>query len=265
MRRGFFGVATPTALGAATVPGRADRYFIKSGYTENCRAQSFDEDGIEAFWSEERRRTSAIFQYHVYALSRRLARERSGVRLMDVGCGPGVKLESMLQSVCKEICVVDQPSLAPLVSEILPDSRFVPANLESIDDELDDRFDLILCVDVLEHLHDPNPCMAFIRRHLAVGGAAILSTPERDHLRGRDCTSCEKPEHVREWNGAEFRRYVEHSGFSVVDQLLFPQIRLSLPEFGLSRLLAPTVENRRWSSCQVVVAERGPDPAIGGD
>jgi hypothetical protein len=64
------------------------------------------------------------------------------------------------------------------------------------------------------------------------------------------------PEHVREWNAAEFRAFVERCGLVVERQLLLPQRRTHPLEFAASRLLGRYLLRRRWASCQAVVCRR---------
>ena len=51
----------------------------------------------------------------------------------------------------------------------------------------------------------------------------IVSTPDRDRLRGRACLSCDKPDHVREWSRAEFVRFLRSRGLQVRRSRLFAQ------------------------------------------
>jgi SAM-dependent methyltransferase len=173
--------------------------------------------------------------------------------VMDVGCGYPWKFALMIRPVAGRQLLVDQPSTASLVRELCPGADFLGVDLEQIDGELRERFDLVICADVLEHLVDPDPCVAFIRRHLSASGWAVFSTPERDFLRGRGCDHCPKREHVREWNSDEFRAYLRSRGLTVVEQRWFPQRRLTGFEYGLSRVLGPRCWPRRWASCQMAV------------
>jgi hypothetical protein len=64
------------------------------------------------------------------------------------------------------------------------------------------------------------------------------------------------PDHVREWNAAEFRAFVERCGLVVERQVLLPPGRLAPLERIVSRLLRPTLLRRRWASCQALVCRR---------
>jgi SAM-dependent methyltransferase len=230
-----------------------ERYCTKTGYRPNEQALTFEEDESGAYWTQWRIEAAAVFQYYVYKKCLSLLQSRGYDSLLDVGCGFAVKVKQLLAPHCHDIVLIDQPSLAQPLSQLLPQSEFIPVNLERINFDLSRKFDLIVCADVLEHLLNPDNCVAFIRRHLASNGLAVFSTPERDHLRGKSCDHSPKPEHVREWNGAEFAEYITSRGFEIVEHLYLPQRRLSQAEFLCSRILSRFIRNRRWSSCQVIV------------
>jgi SAM-dependent methyltransferase len=231
-----------------------DRYFIKAGYQANERALTFEGDSPGPYWTEDRLRAAGYYQYYVYDTCRRLVQQRGFKSVMDVGCGAPVKVKEHLAPVCRDIQLVDQPSVSEIAERILPGYPFMPADLEKIDLDLGRKFDLIVSSDVVEHLLNPDNCLDFIRRHLPSHGLAVISTPERDFVRGKVCSSCPKPEHVREWNAREFRQYITSRGFEIVQSALFPQGQLRRRwEYLGSRICSPVIRTRRWSSNQMVV------------
>lgn len=236
----------------------AGAYYIKAGYHPKERALTFEGDDVGAYWTDERIKKATTNQYYVYEKCFTLLQNRGYHTLLDVGCGPPVKIKGLLAQYCVDIVLVDQPSIADLVNGILPKAEFIPVNLEHIDLVLPKKFDLIICADVLEHLLNPDNCVRFIRRHLAPQGLAVLSTPERDYLRGKDCSYSPKPEHVREWNSVEFAQYITSRGFEIVEHSWLPQLMLGRVEFFCSQLLPRFVWgrlqalSRRWGSCQVL-------------
>jgi SAM-dependent methyltransferase len=178
---------------------------------------------------------------------------------LGVGCGPGRKLTEMLGPKLGQMTLylIDQPNVRPFLSKQLPEAaQFRAVNLEHRGLDLGLRFDMILCADVVEHLDDPGPCLDLIRRHLADRGLAFISTPDRDYRRGRHCTSSPNPFHVREWNSAEFRRFLESAGLEPIEHYRLPNSRLSPLEYWLSRAVHRWVRNRRWSACQTWVCTR---------
>ena len=234
-------------------PQADERWCLKPGYRENAAPRSFDRAPDARYWTDERLAVTSSYQWPVYQLCRELLLARKARSFLDVGSGPGTKLAELIAPLCSDLVLVDQPSSRAIVAHELPDARFVDADLDALDLDLGRVFDLIVCADVLEHLKHPDGCVRFIREHLAAGGRAVLSTPERDHLRGRDCMTSPHPEHVREWNAAEFHAFSERCGLVVERQLLLPQTRLPALELAASRLLGRRWLPRRWASCQALI------------
>jgi SAM-dependent methyltransferase len=232
-------------------------YFIKPGYRINSVAHTLEGEQAGSYWTEQRMQASRSYQYEVYRLVQRLARKRRCSTLLDVGCGTAIKVAMLLANVVSRITLMDQPTCREMAQRILPTARFISADLETIDIRLEEKFDLIVCSDVVEHLLNPLPCLDFIRRHLSLHGLAIFSTPERDTLRGPDCNECVQPAHVREWNYGEFRRLLLANGYAVRRQFLVPPARLSVAEALLCRSLGWALKRPEWHACQVAICTSG--------
>jgi SAM-dependent methyltransferase len=231
----------------------SDAYCIKSGYRAGDVQATFDSGDAAPYWNPSRVEASGSFQYYVYTTARDLLRARGYHSAMDVGCGPATKVRDLLAPHCADLQLVDQPSALALAAAAVPGAPFLAADLEGIDADLGRHFDLVICADVVEHLLEPGACVDFVRRHLAPGGRAVFSTPERDHLRGADCMASSQAEHVREWSAAEFAAYLHKSGFVVERQLFFPLQRIGRLEFAASRLFGRWFRKRDWAACQTVV------------
>jgi SAM-dependent methyltransferase len=228
-------------------------YFIKPGYRPNKQVKTLEQEAGE-YWNASRIQKSLIHQYYVYKKALSVFQRQGYTSVMDVGSGPANKMQRFFASVCQDITLIDQPSVASLVEQTLPQAQFLPVNLEDIDLKLPRSFDLIICSDVLEHLENPTMCLDFIRSHLRSQGRVILSTPERDYAHGPQCDYSPNPVHIREWNRIEFANYVKSRGFNIAEHIFLPGPKLDNRwEFWLSRLLANVVHNRRWSSCQTLV------------
>jgi SAM-dependent methyltransferase len=81
----------------------------------------------------------------------------------------------------------------------------------------DGAFDLVVCLQVVEHVWDPAGCLASLRRVLAAGGELVLSTPNR--LTFSPGGSPTNPFHAREFSADELRQEAEAAGFSVTGLL----------------------------------------------
>lgn len=231
-----------------------DRYGIKPGYRARSEARAFEGGDADLYWTPSRLALSGAWQFPVYRLARDLIRRLALKSVLDVGSGPATKVRDLIAPVCSDITLVDRPSTRAVAERTAPSASFIAADLAEIDLDLGRRFDVVICADVLEHLLDPDPCLAFIRGHIAPGGLAVLSTPDRDHLRGPDCMASPHPEHVREWSGSEFRAYLESRGFAVERQVWLPARRTNPLDRAAGRLLG-RFHRRRWGSCQAAVVQ----------
>ncbi len=233
-------------------PRDDDHYGIRADYRHNLVQSTFDATGDPLYWNGSRLENAAVFQYDVYALAAGLVRQRNCKALLDVGSGPPVKLKALMPDGL-DICLVDQPNTAPLAKEILPKAAFFGANLEQDFPVIDRKFDLVLCADVIEHLIAPDPCLDFIRRHLAQDGLLLISTPERNALRGKNCAYSPHPMHVREWSFDEFRRFLVSRNLEIIEHLLLPQQRTDPVRRTYGRLMAAFRLPPAWYSCQLAI------------
>ncbi len=110
----------------------------------------------------------------------RLARQiRPGSRVLDLGAGPGVLGRYLTEALG---CVVDGVEYNPeAVAEAAPWYRQLEcADLESIaliERFAGQRYDFILCADILEHLRQPGALLAQLPDLLAPNGRVLLSVP----------------------------------------------------------------------------------------
>ncbi len=225
-------------------------YCIKENYHPNLQPR-----GIDVYWTPERISMSSNYQYYVYFKSKQLLVKHNLKGVLDVGCGPAPKVKELIWPLCQDVVLVDHPVVAPIAKATLPMAEFFGADLDEVSVDLGRCFELVICADVIEHLVNPDPCLAFIRRHLASHGFAVVSTPERDIVRGPDCDHCRKPEHVREWNTNELSLYIQSRGFQIVEHLSFPPTRISRLEFLISRAAPRYILRDRWFSGQVVICK----------
>jgi SAM-dependent methyltransferase len=230
-----------------------DTYFIKPGYRPNLVQATLDPTDDPDYWNSERIATAHSFQYDVYKLAARQLSDLDESRVLDVGCGPPLKLAELIGDLTTHVQLIDQPNTADLAASIMPEARFAQADLETIDLDLGCRFDIVICADVIEHLLDPDPCIGFIRRHLKPSGRLFISTPERDVLQGRGCMHSPHPMHVREWNRREFAQLLESRCFAVEKQLLLPQRRTSIAKRVYGEIMKRLGFPPRWYSCQLAI------------
>jgi SAM-dependent methyltransferase len=180
------------------------------------------------YWTRLRRHTHKYFQAEVYRLAREIARRDGIESVLDAGCGPGHKLRRYLVPHVARSVGVDRPSCAAHWPAAEGSLAFCVIDLESASVSWGETFDLVMAVDVIEHLDDPDRLLGWLRTCGTAGAKFLLSTPERVVLRGAENLQSPKTEHVREWDRRELRRYLESRGFAVERQLLVPSYDLGM-------------------------------------
>lgn len=216
-----------TSTGLAR-PRPATDFCLPPEYRQQSRNLSLDSNRTgEPYWSDWRIRESGRYQHYVYVWAARLARRHGCHSVLDVGCGVGTKLASILAPHVADVTGIDQAAALGIARRALPHATLIDADLESPPPHLGRTFDLILCADVLEHLLDPDPVLAMIATVCHSNTLIVLSTPERHRERGRECRSSDKPEHVREWSAYEFRTYIQSRGLRAVRQRMMPKDQTS--------------------------------------
>jgi 2-polyprenyl-3-methyl-5-hydroxy-6-metoxy-1,4-benzoquinol methylase len=233
------------------------QYYIKPGYRAHERAHTAEtQEG--AYWTPERVRASAEFQWHVYEMALDLLKQKplGSRRVADVGCGTGWKAMNVLKPAADEIVGFDQPTLAAWIRKNFPSLKFVSIDLDNPDYDGGDAFDLVICADVIEHLVDPDSCMQLISKLTKPDGVIVISTPERDVEHGINCMESSHLMHVREWNTAELKAYVESHGLKVMSHHLLPKKRLSFADEIKRRVAKPFLCDSKWLGCQAIVCRR---------
>ena len=103
-------------------------------------------------------------------------------RVLEIGCGTGNTLTHLkANGYCDWICGVELfPDAAIQAAPKL--DRLYQTNIEETELPIESgSIDLILCLDVLEHLVDPHKVIAYLDRLLAPGGVIIASIPNVRH------------------------------------------------------------------------------------
>jgi methionine biosynthesis protein MetW len=151
---------------------------------------------------------------------------------LDVGCGDGGTSGPWLRTNAASYVGVDVSERAVraaaargLTVRLVEDAAQLPF--------LDDSFDLVVCVEVLEHLFEPQRALAEMQRVVRRGGRLILTVPNVAHWRGRidlallgrwnprgDSLSGSEPwrdPHIRFFSLSSLASLVERSGFEVLE------------------------------------------------
>jgi len=176
----------------------------------------------------------------------RLWRGRTGLRVLDVGCGFATT-SALIQKLGNEVTGIDEsPEIEVLAGKRL--SRIVRADLQDADLG-SEQYDVLIFADVLEHLVWPVSVLTRYLRWLAPGGSVIVSLPNVGlwsvrlaHLFGRweyADTGVLDRTHLRFYTRKSGRRLVEEAGLEIVKTtytpgLVRPFVPLAKRFMGLS-------------------------------
>ncbi|HEX4719612.1 MAG TPA: methyltransferase domain-containing protein [Thermoleophilaceae bacterium] len=155
----------------------------------------------------------------------------SATRCLDVGCGAGNSYAPALAARTGSYTGVDvsheaveRARAAGLDAHLIDDASSLPFE--------DGAFDLVVCIEVLEHLFSPGGAVAEIRRLLAPGGRLVVSVPNAAYWRLRtnllagvwnplgDERSVEAPwrdPHIRFFTVSALERMLRQAGFGSVE------------------------------------------------
>jgi 2-polyprenyl-6-hydroxyphenyl methylase / 3-demethylubiquinone-9 3-methyltransferase len=117
-------------------------------------------------------------------VSRRAA--LSGARVLDVGCGGGILSESMARAGARVLgidlsrAVLDVAELHALDAQVAAEYRLVA--VEELASERPAAFDLVTCMEMLEHVPDPAASILALAALVKPGGDVIVSTLNRNPL-----------------------------------------------------------------------------------
>ena len=121
---------------------------------------------------------------------------RSGLKILDAGCGAGWTCGNLL----KYGSVVG----TDLADEILararvrvPEATFIPGDFMELD--LDNDFDVVVCLEVLSHVADQQAFVEKLAGHLKSGGELLMATQNAPILRRETWIEPAPPGHLRRW------------------------------------------------------------------
>jgi len=186
---------------------------------------------LVAFYEAEGRSDSQARLYHpadwIHQRLRRLilqqlrAHTSKTCAMLDAGCAEGIYMHALIGGVRIAVGLdISLPKLARAHSRSRPGAglSFAMANLERIP-LASGSFDVVLCVETLEHVPDHGAAIAELHRVLMPGGIFIVSVPtEKNELRGsykQQLQWHEKSGHLHSFSREELGHLLEAAGFSI--------------------------------------------------
>lgn len=191
------------------------KYFIKNNYQPN-KSRGTYEINKRIYWNTGRISQSYYARHSFYKYCKKLIKKKNLKSVLDIGCGPATKLMKLIYPICHNIYCIDQERIIKYCRERYGLNFFFSDDIENSHLNFKKKFDLIIAGDVIEHLLNPNTLLEYIKRYSHPKTYIVISTPERDVLRGKNCSFSPKKDHVREWNKKEFNKYLKNNGFQII-------------------------------------------------
>ena len=155
---------------------------------------------------------------------------------LDAGCGVGSNLEILSKYSDSVYGLDNSPESIAFCSKKSYKKLF---NASIVDSSLGMTFDLIICMDVLEHLQDDSGAIRDLGAHLVPGGILIISVPAHQYLwNDNDLFS----DHKRRYELSDIKGLVASNNLEIIKLsywnrlLLIPSlVYYNLPRFGKKR------------------------------
>jgi hypothetical protein len=168
------------------------------------------------FADEQYADSDIVHQPDAYKLAAFLARRYEADTIIDIGCGRARKL---MELTALRKVGVDFLSNLQHCRQSFPAETWIEADLENAQDlDIDGQVvkrSIIICADVIEHLVDPTNLLMLLQRLAHFACAVIITTPERDLVRGTDDIGPPaNPAHAREWSLSEFKSLLQERDLS---------------------------------------------------
>lgn len=237
-----------------------DQYYIKDGYIENKINHTIDTISGNNYWNQKRIRTARYCQAGVYRTAKEIVLERNISSVIDLGCGPAIKLSDIYKAYPNiSFAGVDQASAIEYCKENHLFGNWLVGDFDQLDNILLSKLlvfpspKLIICSDVIEHLHDPDIILTFIKKIAKKSDTILLSTPERDNLRGKDAMASGNIHHIREWNFNELSKYISSNNFKIHQHYLQLPVPLTLNRLSLREIYWRLIKLKPIMTNQVMV------------
>jgi SAM-dependent methyltransferase len=190
---------------------------------------------------EEGRR--GYFLRHLMRIEKRLGPSVQNWRLMEIGCGSGVLLQTAIARGWQANALEYSEDLAAVARRMNPSAVITVTDASQYTEGAAD-YDAVMALDVLEHVLDPGQLLTSCWTLLKPGGLLLLQTPNtrslRHRLQGAAWEMRDPAQHLNLFSPAGLRALLTRTGFGVVQ---LQTVSGSGLERGLAR--APAVA-KQW-------------------
>ncbi|OGH58662.1 MAG: hypothetical protein A2725_03115 [Candidatus Magasanikbacteria bacterium RIFCSPHIGHO2_01_FULL_33_34] len=136
-----------------------------------------------------------------------------GKSILEIGCGNGALLGELVKLGKKVKGIEPNLEIINIAKKINPNLDIVQGFAEELDIIINEKFNNILMIDVVEHIEDDNKLVQGLGKFLETNGELIIFVPAYQALYGkRD----KEIGHYRRYNKKTLRLLLEQNGFKIV-------------------------------------------------
>jgi 2-polyprenyl-3-methyl-5-hydroxy-6-metoxy-1,4-benzoquinol methylase len=133
--------------------------------------------------------------------------------VVDIGCGTGHLLRFIVERMSRtpqRIVGIDHSGAGlRRARELLPSATWLVDDIHDL--SLDERFHLVLCTEVLEHVKDPEHVVRALRVLCATDGTVAITVPDGAHDTWEG--------HVNFWDEDELRAFLTPHGLERIERI----------------------------------------------
>ncbi len=175
---------------------------LSSPSTVSMSDEWYEYSNLDHFWIHHR---NVVIDRHFTSLIRK------STLIAEVGCGNGLMLEYIAKSYKKEVEGLELNLKALELCPIVPGNLYV-YDILTRHPEMINKYDLILLIDVIEHIENETEFLLAIQDHLKEGGFLLIGVPMRKHLFSAYDVAAG---HHRRYSTRTLKSVVQNSGFAV--------------------------------------------------
>ncbi|HDZ77136.1 MAG TPA: class I SAM-dependent methyltransferase [Candidatus Omnitrophica bacterium] len=157
-----------------------------------------------------------IFQQPIYHFAAQLLEKSKLKAVLDIGCSYPKKLEKFILPLTSDITGIDLPETIKLVTSEVNFGSWISCDIEKDKIELNKKFDLIICSDIVEHLDNPEKLFSLIEKCSNDDTYILISTPDATSTLKQSNGRPANILHKREWDRVNFENYLKKSGFDIL-------------------------------------------------
>jgi len=173
-------------------------------------------DGLAHIYDEFKEKNQYYYNY-IKSLVSELTAKFSYYSVLDIGCGTGEILDSLSPKTGFGVDI--SPEMVSLAKKKFKKYNFIASDFDNLD--FKGKFDLILVIDVIEHLGSINKSLSIMRKFSKESTKIIISSPSyhwRYILLLGERLGMKMPEGSHKWIPPKtLRKTTENNGLKIID------------------------------------------------